>query len=229
VLASELGPNEVPLPDPAFLAAERLRDDCRDLTSALDVEWIVSTFLPFWGDSSRYYDMDGIEQAGLGLVDALEYAGDTTALVVLRGFAAIGHSTLAAESTAAANGMRRVCVPTWAEDIGRAQATDALALSDPEGDGWAGVFIEYKYPSGARHSVAAYIDHDRGGIAKHLSLVKQIDDLPPADGLPLEKLSVDEAGALLRDALAATDPEVARVNGDSTWELGALAWARVRD
>jgi hypothetical protein len=62
-----------------------------------------------------------------------------------------------------------------------------------------------------------------------VSLVKRIDELPPADGLPLETLGVDEARAQLRAALAVTDPEVARVNGDSTWELGALAWARVRE
>jgi hypothetical protein len=169
--------------------------------------------------------MDGIERAGLGLVEALERAGDTTALVVLRALAAIGHPPLAA----AAERSRGSVVPSWAEDIGRAEATDALALRDPEGEGWSGVFIEYEYPHGARHSIGAYIDHDRGGIAKHVSLVKQIDDLPPADGLPLEKLPLDEARALLRDALAVTDSEVARVNRDSTWEIGALAWARVRD
>jgi hypothetical protein len=210
------------------MAAERLRHDCRELTSALEVERVVSLFLPFWGDSSRYYDMDEIEAAGLGLVDELERAGDTAALLVLRGFAAVGHATLAAASAAAAE-RGRVFVPSWAEHIGRAEATDAMVLRDPEGEGWAGVFIEYEYADGAPHSLAAYIDHDRGGIAKHVSLVKRFDDLPPADGLPLEPVCVDEARALLRDALAATDPEVARVNGDSTWEVGALAWARVRD
>jgi hypothetical protein len=211
------------------MAAERLRDDCRELTSALEVERVVSLFLPFWGDSSRYYDMAGIEAAGLGLIDELERFGDTAALIVLRGFAAVGHAALAAASSEAAKRVRRVFVPSWAEHIGRAEATDALALADPEGDGWAGVFIEYEYADGTPHSVAAYIDHDRGGIAKHVSLVRQIDDLPPADGLPLETVGVDEARAVLRDALAVTDPEVARVNGDSTWELGALAWARVRE
>ena len=211
------------------MAAERLRDDCRELTNPLDVERVVSLFLPFWGESCRYYDMDGIEAAGLGLVDELERFGDAAAHLVLRGFAAVGHGGLATASAAAAGRVRRVFVPSWAEQIGRAEATDALALADPEGEGSAGVFIEYEYADGTPHSVAAYIDHDRGGIAKHVSLVRQIDDLPPADGLPLERVSVDEARRLLRDALTVTDPEVARVNGDSTWELGALAWARVRD
>jgi hypothetical protein len=211
------------------MAAARLCDDCRNLTNPLDVERIVSLFLPFWGESSRHYDMDGIEAAGLGLIDELEVAGDDAALAVLHGFAAVAHAPIAEASAAATERARRVFTPEWVTHIGRAEATDALALADPEGEGWSGLFIEYEYPDGARHSIGAYIDHDRGGIAKHVSLVKRIDELPPADGLPLETVSVDDARAQLRAALAVTDPEVARVNGDSTWELGALAWARVRE
>src|SRR4051812_13917260 len=94
VFASE--PSASELPTPAVLAAGRRRAASRDLTNALDVDGVVSLFLPFGGDSSRNYDRAGIEAAGLGLVDELGRFGDPAALVVLRGFAAVGHASLSA-------------------------------------------------------------------------------------------------------------------------------------
>ena len=202
-----------------------------NVDNALHLEWTVSRFLPCWGDEPARFDMDYIESTTLAIVHELETTESEAALVVLRGLEALANDTIADESAAAANRLaaQGVTAPPWAWQIGQAQAADARVSRNAEDDS-AGVLVEYAYPDGDRHTLAAFIADDMGGAVKFMGLTKRLDESCGAAGLPLQPLPPAEAERMIRAALELTDQVHARFDGDpSMREFGALAWSRVRD
>jgi hypothetical protein len=214
---------------PAAVAAEALGDYCRQVDAAIHVERRISRFLPFFAGKSDGFDMDGVVAMGHELVDDLEHAGDAGALAALRGLAAVADDWLAPRCADAAARLAgaSVAVPSWADQIGRAEPAGAYALPDPEDDGFIGIVIDFEYPDGERHGVASYIAPELGGIVKHLFLLKQIDEIPGA-GEIFDPMPIAQARGLMRDALVLTDPGGVP-DGGGVGELGPLAWSRVRD
>jgi hypothetical protein len=89
--------------------------------------------------------------------------------------------------------------------------------------------IEYAYPDGTRHALAAFIDAGMGGAVKFMGLTKPLGEACDSGELPFETVEPAEAERMVRAALEATGPSHARFEGDpSLRELGALAWSRVR-
>jgi hypothetical protein len=215
--------------EPAVAAAEALSAFSDAVGAAIHVEARISRFLPFWADQSGGFDMEGVEALSRGLVGELEDRCDIPALITLRGLAAVADPWLAQPSHAAAERVARTCrfLPSWADQIGCAEATRALALDDHDDSGEIGLLIEFEYPNGDRHAIATYIDPRLGGVAKHVFLLQAIDAIPDPGKL-LESMDLDDAKARMRAALEITPPDGVP-GGEGQFELGALAWARVRE
>jgi hypothetical protein len=226
--ASEVGANERP-PEVAHnasvLIAQTEAVDC-----AIHAESIVSRFLPCWGDRPTRFDVDYVDSVVLGVIDELEADGSWPALVALRALAALAEQTVAIEAADAAElvAASGVAAPAWASQIGQAEAVAARISRNDEDDS-AGVLVEYAYPDGERHVLAAFIADDMGGAVKFMGLTTPLDDAADDSELPLEALPPADAEQLIREALEATDQAHARFEGDpSMREFGALAWSRVR-
>ncbi len=215
--------------DPAVDAAEALSAFSGAVDAAIHVEARISRFLPFWADQSGGFDLAGVEDLAEGLVAELEDMGDTPALITLRALAAVADPWLAEPSHAAAErvGRRVHFMPDWAAQIGRAEPTRALALpkAEDDHDDEDGLLIDFEYPDGERHAIAVYIDPRLGRVAKHVFLLGHVDDNAGAD---FEPMAIDEAKRRMRAALEITPPDGVP-GGEGQFELGALAWARVRD
>ena len=209
--------------DPAVEAAAALATYCDAVDAAIHVERRISRFLPFWADQSGSFDLAGVDHLATGLVEELEGMDDTPAWIVLRGLASVADAWLADPARAAADRIEPRLVPGWAGEIGKARAIGALELTGGE-PGESGLLIESAYPSGDRHAIATYIDPRLGGIAKHIFLLQPIDAAP--DG-PLDAIDLDDARTRMRDALAITPPDGVP-GGEGQFEVGALAWSRVR-
>ena len=223
IVASEPARGEVL--DYAVHNADLLLAQADDVDNAIHLEWVVSRFLPSWGDMPTHYKTDV-----LAVIDELEATADDVALTVLRGLEALAGGAIAEASTAAAERLSAagVTAPPWARQIGTAQAV-AARVSRHEEDDSAGVMIEYAYPDGARHALAAFIDGRRGGAVKFMGLTKPLGDACDNGELPFATVDPAEAERMVRNALAITDQEHALLEGDpSMRELGALAWSRVR-
>ena len=213
--------------DPAVEAAEALAAYSDAVDAAIHVEARISRFLPFWADQSSGFDLAGVDALAEGLVAELEDMADAPALITLRGLAAVADPWLAEPSAAAAERVAlSASVPAWAEQIGRARATGALSLTDPSETDEIGVLIEFEYPDGDRHAIATYIVPRLGGIAKHVFLCQPTERIPGADQ-ELDPMDLADAKARMRAALEITPPDGVP-GGEGHFELGALAWSRVR-
>ena len=203
-----------------------------DVDNALHLEWVISRFLPCWGDEPARFNLDYIESTVLAIVGELENTGDTRALLALRGLEAVASGVIADAAGAAADRLTAegVSTPPWAGQIGQATAVDARVMRNDE-DASLGVMVEFAYPDGDRHTLAAFVADDMGGAVKFMGLTKALGETCPDDGdaLPLRPISAQAGVDLIREALEATDQVHARFEGDpSMREFGPLAWSRVR-
>ena len=202
-----------------------------EVESALNVEWLVSRFLPWWGDEPTHFNTGYFESTVLAIVDELEVNGDSVALTVLHGIEAVAGGVIGEAAAAAGNrlGAAGVSTPAWAWHIGQARAVGARVTRNDE-DESAGVIVEYAYPDGTGHALAAFIADDMGGAVKFMGLMKPFAEAVGGDEIPFETVEPQEAERMVRQALKATDQTHARLEGDpSVHEFGALAWSRVRE
>jgi hypothetical protein len=211
--------------------ARSLRGDCGPLTNALEVEMVASAALASWGDSDQLAETR--DPFFRDLIDELERAGDPHALALLRGLEAVATDTIAVPSGAAADRLTADGVPAPAclDGLGTARPAEAWTARSPDSDAQVCVFVEFTYPAARDHTLAVFIDHTLGGIAKHLGCIEALSRIPQEErpDMALEPIAPSEAGALLSAALDATDPLVEREVGNTELvKLGALAWARAR-
>jgi hypothetical protein len=218
--------------DPVSHNTAVLLAQCADVDSALNLEWVISRFLPCWGNDPEGFDMDYVESMLHLIIDELAMTTEVPALLALRGLEAVASGAIAEQASAAAElvAAAGITAPPWAWQIGQAKAVDACVALNAE-DASAGVIVEYAYPDGERHALAAFIADELGGAVKFMGLMQPFDRACADDGeLPLERIAPAEAERLLREALEATDQLHAHFEGDpSMRDLGALAWSRVRD
>jgi hypothetical protein len=217
--------------DPVDHNTRVLLADVANLDNPLHVEWAISRFLPCWGDEPDGFDMEYIESTTHLIIDELLMTDNDRALLALRGLQAVAGGRIAKQAREAAAVMAAggITLLPWTQHIGQAQAVDARVMRNDEDDS-CGVMIEYAYPDGDRHTLAAFIADELNGAVKFMGLTKSLDEaIPQNDPLPLRPIDPAEAQRLIRDALEATDQVHARFEGDpSMREFGALAWSRVR-
>ncbi|MFN0089691.1 MAG: DUF6398 domain-containing protein [Acidimicrobiales bacterium] len=171
------------------------------------------------------------------MIHGLARSPSAPALAILLGLAAVADEPYAA---AAAEGAERlqeqgVPPPAWLEDAGRAEVVGCWLVSHPLGDG-ENVLLGCRYPSGAEHTVLAYIDHNGGSLVKDAfvggpaaELVEDFRRLAAEEpDTAVEPLSPASAAARLRSGLAVTDLGLPAVETDSYPDVRALLDARLR-
>lgn len=124
--------------------------------------------------------------------------------------------------------------PEWAERIGDTRLTRAAADSRP-GDGKVIVF-DVQRRGDTPHTLCAYIDDTRGGIAKHLQLLHPFHELPMAGtrgarpddaGMWFVPTDVRRACHAVREAIELTDNTEDPPLGEVYAENRAIALARI--
>jgi hypothetical protein len=206
--------------------ARSLRGDCASLTNPLHLEMVASAALGSWGDGDALAETR--DPFFLGMIDALEDAGDPHSLAFLRGLAAIATPVIADPSRAAADRIeaRGVTAPDFVDGLGGAQPKKAWLARNPAGGDQHCVFIEFAYPAAYDHLLAVFVDED--GHVKYIAVCESDGEAPMPD-MDVEEICFISAGGILMEALAATDPVVARDSGEiEQLKLGALAAARVQ-
>src|SRR5215212_12179392 len=120
-LAPTDGSNEVAINTAVLLGY------AREVDNPLHLEWVVSRFLPRWGDQPARFNMDYVESVTFGVIDNLLDEGDEASLVALRGLEKIASGRTADEAGAAANVLAAngVTAPPWAWQIGQARPVEA--------------------------------------------------------------------------------------------------------
>jgi hypothetical protein len=112
-------------------------------------------------------------QGGVGNADELARAGEPGAMMALLALDGIDHGPIGERAWELALSVADYSLPSWIPWVGHADITRAMAASSPDGDM---VLIEAWRPDES-HTIAVYIDHRLGGIAKHLGVIRPIDYL----------------------------------------------------
>jgi hypothetical protein len=172
-----------------------------------------------------------------GLVAALERRGGEGALATLRALAAVtrpehGGLAHAAADRLAAAGLPE---PAWVAHLGQARPTTAALISEGAFDDGAGVLVEFATRGSQRHTVAVFIDHNLGGVVKHVLLAGPLADMRrdvEADdaegGMAIRDLDFAEARSRVASALDALDHAYGPPIGERVVELRAFLEARLR-
>ena len=180
-------------------------DDCRGAADALELELIVAQYLPRFNG--------GLELHGTGALEALlgelERRGDHVSHAALRALWYLGTGELQRLSADAAArlGERGVGLPLRLADVGLVRPTGAWRAPRGGNRGEYALFVEFEHPRAPTHSLAVLVDPRRGGLVKHLALLRPMDDLGddgPFRPEALEKLDLGVARELMRDLLVRT-------------------------
>jgi len=165
-------------------------------------------------------------------VDAIARNGGPGAKMALLAIDALEPGGLGRHAYGLARQMSGDALPGWIKLVGHADVLRAESAHSPDGEV---LFIEAHRGVDDIHTVAAYIDHRLGGAAKHLGLVRPIDQMldleRQLDGGPsfvseLGPLDVGEACRRLVDAIEVTDGLVDPPVGERYAQLRALALTR---
>jgi hypothetical protein len=216
---------------------EHLRGWARELAAgaleqkqAIDVEQLASMAVAKWGRGNRYERPPFETPPEIELMTHLERVGGTGALLMLRGFQHVAGGEVAAAAARAADRLARadVSMPDWASAIGAARPTRAWMIRDDDfGDGVV-LFAEFEQPGSPNHTVAIYVDHNMGGVAKIIGLTRSMDDTMAAGsglGAPQE-VPLELMGGCMQSALAKVHPMNRRAHDHEDAGHYALACAR---
>jgi hypothetical protein len=173
------------------------------------------------------------------LVIAIEGRGGEGALATLRALGAVlrpedGRLARAAADRLAATGVPE---PAWVGDLGQARPTAAALISEGAFDDGAGVLVEFAARGSQPHTVAVFIDHNLGGLAKHVLLAGPLAEMRRAverdaaaaadGGIAIRDLDFAEARARIASALDALDHTYGPPIGEHVVELRAFLEARL--
>jgi len=224
---------------PKFSLDDFARDACRDaaaMSKPLDLEWWASSLLGQFWERCAVELRDGrvvrAFQMATRFVDAIGRSGEPGAMVALLALDALEPGPLGRHAYKLALKLSGYSVPSWIQQVGHADVVQAVGAESPDGDV---LFIEARRGADDVHTIATYIDHRLGGAAKHLGLVRPIEELIAADveleGVPSFRSELepsDPADACLRlvDAIEVTDAIAKPPVGDSFAALRALALTR---
>ncbi|MGH2990585.1 MAG: hypothetical protein ACRDMA_12120 [Solirubrobacterales bacterium] len=240
------GPDLAPDPDrlAAELAAEiagEARRTVGEVSDGLDAQLWASSLVSTWSFGPLLPPgLDPDEIFGVGLVKALEEAGDGPALAVLRALAAVGSERVAAASAEAAErtAQRGAPEPEWGSELGAARPGRAELMRDPVFDDGVSVMVEFERSGREPYTVGAFIDHNLGGLAKDLLVVGPLDEvarlLPeaprePGEGsLEVRPIALEEAGARLREAQSRTERTIDPPVSEDFASLCAIVTAHAR-
>jgi hypothetical protein len=186
--------------------AAYIRDDCRALRDSLQLEMVVAQYLLQMRDVRSREGVPVGDAASAGVVAELERRGDPLSHAILRGLAHLSTGETARRSAEAVTRVaeRGIGLTAKFADVAGARAVGAWRASEGGHVGEYALFLDFEHPLGARHSLAIFLEPRRGGVVKHLALMKPMSDVDPDgpfDPRVLETVDIAPAGALLREVL----------------------------
>jgi hypothetical protein len=168
-------------------------------------------------------------RAGEPILDSLAELGTASAKTTLAAVGQLDRELLghcARRLAAALDGS----TPGWLEELGMARIERAFSDCRPR-DGEA-LLLEVHPPSGEPHMLAVFVDARRGGIAKHLDLVRAMDpagsDDPDFGGLRFVEVDAELACQRVRAAIDRADAACGFAPNERFVYYRALALARVQ-
>jgi hypothetical protein len=214
--------------------ARSLTDDFRGLDSALDAERLASMVTSFWGDEELHRRNHFEPRYELALVAQFEELGDSAALGLLSGLALVagGRVGPAAGEAAARLLAAGVVAPAWLDRLGTATPTAAWVLRDPVFQDGELLVTDFEMAGERPHLLAAWVDHNLGGMVKHIHLCGSIEESgilalrDPATPFEKKQITIEEMGARLRAALDETPSMLRMQRGIEGSDLYALAHSR---
>ena len=185
------------------------REDCRTLRDSLQLEMVVAQYCMRMRDVRTTDGVPVGDAVALRVVAELEHEADELSHAILRGIAHIAVGLMAQRSAEAIARLceRAVDLPTQFADVGQAKAIGAWRTQDVEFDGEYALFADFEYPRGADHAIALYAEPKRGGVVKHIGLLRAMRDLDPYEPFhpsAMEELDIPEAGAEIAKLLERT-------------------------
>ena len=220
-------------------APEALRDDLPPVV----VEMWASQMWSTWANADLI-GMDATEVVAGGLIAYAGTQGPQAALTVLRAIGAVAPEPYGQRARRAADRLAAEGVPekTWAALVGAAAPTVAGLMYDPYDDDGVNVMVGFD-TAGTPSTVSLYIDHNLGGMAKDafaapaamaevLTVLQnhadEDDGHGHGGGQPVyREITLAEAAARWRDALAATDRYLDPPSNEELDHLRALVTARL--
>lgn len=217
--------------------AEISAGDARELVDGLDAEQWASYLIGTMCDAA----MPGADvEAVLAprFVDALERLGEAGALATLRALAAVTRPEHARLARAAADRLAAAGAPepAWAGDVGTARPTSAVLIAEDAFDDGAGVLVEFSGSGAPTHTLGVYIDHNLGGLVKHVLLAGPVASIRAdaerategALGMAVRDLDLGEARARIEWALEALDETYDPPVSEDVRAMRAFVEARLR-
>jgi hypothetical protein len=202
---------------------------------ALDAEWwasIIIGSLQERAPAGRH-----VGEVLPGLWQALEELGTPGALAALRAFGAVCVAPHAKRARDAADRLAAdgVAEPPWAEAVGTARPTQAALMYDETFDGGEVVIVEFAAANMRTHAICVYIDHQLGGIVKHVGVVGSLGQARAEHErgrwngkAAMRDLELADVRARLEGALRAVDRTASRWVSADLESMRALVEARVR-
>ena len=217
--------------------AETSAHGAHQLVDALDAEQWASYLIGTMYDRA----MPGVDVEAVlvpRFVDVLERLGAPGALATLRALGAVTRPEHAGLAHAAADRLAAAGAPepAWAGDVGRARPTSAVLIGEDAFDDGAGVLVEFTASGAPTHTLAVYIDHNLGGLAKHVLLAGPVASIRAdaeretegAGGMAVRDLDLGEARARIEWALEALDETYDPPVSEDVRPMRALVEARLR-
>lgn len=210
--------------------------DLTDQLPAVGVEVWASQMWSIWAES-ELVGMDAIKVFAGGLINYAAKRETPGALRVLRALGAVapapyGPKARRAADRLAAEGMPE---PEWGPAIGMWVPAVAWLSFDPVDDDGVSVMVGFE-GAGAASTVGVYVDHNLNGMAKDAFVVPApIDEVLARlreseggdDDLAFREITLAEAAARWREALAMTDMYIDPPSTEDFDHLRALVAARL--
>jgi hypothetical protein len=170
-------------------------------------------------------------------VEALEALGTRRALATLRALGAVGAPEHARRAAGAGDRLAATGLPEppWATELGGARPTAAALMYEEAFDDGLSVMVEFTGPGVRTHTVAVYIDHNLGGLVKHVFLAGPLSEIradferaPGRAGAAMRDLDFAEARARVEAGLDILDHTWDPPVNEDVHSLRALIESRVR-
>jgi hypothetical protein len=228
-------PRRAPGPKSKQAAVRMMCDEVGALDCPLHVEcWTSSLLGQLWELrvklESSWDEVDWALVLGGPIVEDIAAHGGRGAKLILSAIERIDPGGLGPLCGELSDRMREDLLPDWACEIGSATVVQATSVGS--GLGEVTMFLESRGAGHEPHTIAVFVDHRRGGIAKHLGLLQPIESLDyqmlrsgssAAASKPLDPVLACER---LHDAITRTDATVGPPVGEDFAGLRALALAR---
>lgn len=192
--------------------AEQALTNAASFESAADLEHYASTLVALWTRPDWEVPDEVTDAIAIATVGQIARSRGTSALILLRGLAALSDepADVLAEEAAAELATSGIEGPEWLHAVGEAEAVEAKLLRERIYDDGLTVLVELFWPDGQTGAFGVYIDHNLGGLAKDILIapsvaaVEEISAEAGEEGIYFEPTSLEDAAARIIAAMDLT-------------------------